>query len=436
MTSNLKNYIKVLGNRNLLKLWLAHAISTFGDWLIFIVLIQRIYKLSESNFAVGSLMIFKVLPALFLGSIAGVIIDRYDRKKIMIICDLIRGAIVVTLPFFHIIAPIYIFVFLLEGFSILFFPAREASIPNIVDNEQIIVSNSLFYLTNNIMMFLSFTFGSTIVFVIERIFINAPTLRVLAGQNIVFYIDSFTFFISAVLTFFTFIPSVNTKTKKSDTPKITFTMALIEGGKYLKSNVLVRVMIISSALQIFGAGSVCAVGTAYCEYALGVGSESMGFLLSSYGLGMIIGSVFLGIIEHYFKKIRLFSFAVFITGMGLVLFSINSNIQCALIIALFSGVASSVSIIVLITCIQSYTEEEIRGRVLTIFEITFRVSLLFSLIFGGLLSDILGKERLVIFTKVIPFHSSQVILFIGGLICVFASVFSFIKFKLYCDGSY
>ncbi len=435
MNSSLKKYINVLKNKNLLRLWLAHAISTFGDWLIFVVLIQRIYKLSGSNFAVGSLMIFKVLPALFLGSVAGVFIDRYDRKKIMIFCDIVRGIIVLTLPIFHLIAPIYFFVFLLEGFSLLFLPARQASIPNLVKNDEVIISNSLFYLTNNIMMFLSLTFGSTIVFIIERIFIKAPTLMAISGQNIVFYIDSLTFFISAFLTFFTAIPSLHTKVKKSGVSKPTFSVVLIEGWKYLKSNFSVKVMFISSALQIFGAGTVCAVGPAYCEYALKAGSESIGFLLSTYGLGMITGSIFLGTIEQYFKREYLFSLAVFLTGIGLVLFSLNSYIQYALIIAFVSGIASSISIIVLITCVQSFTVEEIRGRILTIFEMVFRVSLLFSLIFGGLVSDIIGSEKIVLFDKVIPFYSSQIILLIGGLICVFSSLFSFINFKFHRNVS-
>lgn len=93
------SHLELLKNGNFLALWLGQAISNLGDWIIIIALIELVYKISGSGLAVGTLMIFKILPALFFGSVIGVLADRFNRKRTMISCDIFRGLLIVLLPF-------------------------------------------------------------------------------------------------------------------------------------------------------------------------------------------------------------------------------------------------------------------------------------------------------------------------------------------------
>src|SRR5512135_719730 len=127
----------IVKNRNFSLLWVGQIISQFGDRLDQMALLALIYRFAPgSTSQVARLMVFTILPVFLVGPIAGVYVDRWDHRRTMIVCDILRGFLVLLIPFylmrFHSMAPIYAVVFLAFCISRFYVPAKMSIIPDLV----------------------------------------------------------------------------------------------------------------------------------------------------------------------------------------------------------------------------------------------------------------------------------------------------------------
>jgi len=138
---------EVLFKKNFFSLWTGQIISEFGDRLNQMALIALVYSKSPNSvMALAKLLFFIIIPVFVIGPVAGVYVDRWDRKKVMIISDLLRGVLVLTVPvfvYFNLMAPVYFMVFIIFSASRFFIPSKMAFIPEIVSKEKLLVANSL-----------------------------------------------------------------------------------------------------------------------------------------------------------------------------------------------------------------------------------------------------------------------------------------------------
>ncbi|MDO9631210.1 MAG: MFS transporter, partial [Humidesulfovibrio sp.] len=130
-------------NKNFMKLFYGQTVSGLGDWLATFALMSLVWQITKSSLAVGSMLAFRIVPAFFSGPLAAIISDRFDRRKLMIACDISRGIIILAAPFMTRLWGLYILIFFLEGITIVWLAARDASIPNLVNDEQLTMANSL-----------------------------------------------------------------------------------------------------------------------------------------------------------------------------------------------------------------------------------------------------------------------------------------------------
>ncbi len=136
---------RVFGSREFFRLWLVQVVSATGDWLGFsaiIVLAARIGGGSSAG-AISLVMAARIVPGFFFGPLAGVLVDRWDRKKVMVSCDLGRAAVLLTLPFVDNLAGLVLASLALEVFTLLWSPAKDAEVPNLVDHDHLTAANSL-----------------------------------------------------------------------------------------------------------------------------------------------------------------------------------------------------------------------------------------------------------------------------------------------------
>lgn len=395
-----------------------------GDWIIVIALIALVKKLSGSALAVGTLMMFKILPALLLGSVIGVLVDRVNRKRTMILCDAVRGGLILLLPFVRSVFQIYIITFLLETFSLIFMPAKDASIPNIVKRDEILTANSISYTTNNLTMILGVTFGSTVIILVEKVWGRLPFFQRLTGPNAAFYVDACTFFISAIAVATIFLPA-----SKHNEKKINYTQVkddIVEGVRFLKANPMVRVMLSSIGMAILGAGSIYSLGVFYSDQVLKVATGGFGYLLSVLGVGLTLGSIFSGFIGRHFSKERLFNDSIFFFGLALVLFASIPKFEFALLFSFVAGIALASLTVAAYTILQEKVGDEIRGRIFTALESLLRISLLVSLVLTSGLADAIGENRILSVGGLsLRLNGAQTTLFIGGVVVIMASFYAF-----------
>ena len=163
-------YRRVLKTKAFRRLWYAQFVSGIGDWLVIGFLMPLVSKLSGgSSFAVAGILIAKIIPALVLSSVTGVLVDRFDRRKVMITADLTRAVLALLLVFTNSLALIYFAVLAMETASLFFWPARNSLIPYLVDEEDITPANGLAYTTQQASILIGLTAAAGILAGFEAI---------------------------------------------------------------------------------------------------------------------------------------------------------------------------------------------------------------------------------------------------------------------------
>ena len=135
---------RVFGSKTFFRLWTAQFVSSLGDWIGLIAILAIAARVSDnSGAAVSLVMTTRVLPGFLLGTVGGVIIDRFDRRKVMVLCDVGRASLLVLLPFVDNLGGLLLISLGLEILTLLWGPAQAATVPNIVDEEHLSSANSL-----------------------------------------------------------------------------------------------------------------------------------------------------------------------------------------------------------------------------------------------------------------------------------------------------
>ena len=127
------------------RLWLAQVVSSLGDWIGFVAIVALAQRIGGSSpeAAIALVMSARLIPGFFFSQFAGVLVDRWNRKKVMVTCDIGRGLVLATLPFIHTVWGLVLASFLLEIGTLFWAPAKEASVPNLVPPDQLTTANSL-----------------------------------------------------------------------------------------------------------------------------------------------------------------------------------------------------------------------------------------------------------------------------------------------------
>src|SRR5258708_2303883 len=135
---------RVFGSKTFFRLWTAQVVSSLGDWIGLIAILAIAARVSNnSGAAVSLVMTTRVLPGFLLGTVGGVIIDRFDRRTVMVLCDVGRASLLVLLPFVDSLGGLLLISLGLEILTLMWGPAQAATVPNIVDEEHLSSANSL-----------------------------------------------------------------------------------------------------------------------------------------------------------------------------------------------------------------------------------------------------------------------------------------------------
>ncbi|MDP3804709.1 MAG: MFS transporter [Candidatus Omnitrophota bacterium] len=372
----------VLKNRNFMFLWLGQVISNFGDRLNQMALVALVYQRNPgSEIALAKLISFTIIPVFIIGPIAGAWVDRLNRRNIMIISDVLRGALVLSIPLFikfNQILPVYLVIFIVFSISRFFIPSKMAIIPEIVSKEKLLVANTLNDATHMI--------GNVVGFVVAGIIVNIAYIGAIGG----FYIDSATFFISAALialmTQREFIRGVRSDLQttghalKSSLKTVSIFSEIREGLKFIVRYSNMRFVIYVFFLLMAGLGTISCVIIVYIQRAFGTSTRDLGFLGMFLVGGLLAGSVLYGKLGQNVDRRKAINLSFITTGIFIILFALfvsrYPNLLLAGAISALLGMAVSPIMVSTNTLIHETIPDEIRGRVFSSLEAVIHLAFL------------------------------------------------------------
>ena len=394
------SYSRLFRNRNFMALWIGQMISFIGDYFVYLAIPIVVNRLTGSAMMVGLSLISSAIPALLLGPIAGVFVDRWDRRKTMIASDIIRAVLVLFCLLVHTREQVWIFyvaAFLMSCTSQFFFPSRGALLP-------LIVTASEDWLAANGMMQIIQTVGM----------IAGPSLAGFAiglyGERVAFMVNSCGFIVSALAVLTIRSPKPASQADHPPASLGNVWRDLREGMLYLfGSRTLVGIMVCMCVIML-GIGAITVVWVPYLQRTFGVGATGLGIVDSSQGIGMVIGGVLLGFIASKVSQKTMVAVGTIVIGIAMASMGLAPAFSFIIAMGFIVGLGLVPAQSGVTTMMQMAVPDLKRGRVGSSLNAFSTAASLVSMAFAALMGDMIGLR-----TVYIVFGS-----FIGlaGLLCI------------------
>jgi MFS family permease len=376
--------LRLLRQRNFFLLWVGQSISVIGDWVLFIALPFYTYSLTGSVLATGAMFIVSTLPRLVLGSVAGVFVDRWDRKHTMIMADLLRVLLIVMLLFVRSrdwLWLIYVSAFLESIVSQFFNPAKSAIIPLLVGEKDLLAANSLNGLSDALTRLLGSALGGM--------------LMGWLGFSSVVLLDTGSFLFSALMIMLIVMPvRPAAQPAAAHAPVAGGTLGVwqdwVSGLRLVKRERLLLMLFIVLGVAFLGDSMITVLIVPLVKVLMGGGAQMLGWLMVAQGTGGLLGGLLMGQFGKNFSSRRISAIGLVITGM--VIFAIISIPHSKLVFPLMSiaGLAATIWIVSSETLLQLGTSDQFRGRVFGTLGTTSALASLVGMLFAGTLADLVG----------------------------------------------
>lgn len=322
------SYGRLRRNRSFMALWLGQTISFVGDYFYWLAIPIMVERLTGSALLVGLSVISSALPMLVLGPIAGVFVDRWDRKRTMIIADILRALLVLlclTVRTPEQVWVYYVVGFLMSCVSRFFFPSQNAVLPLIVpDKNDLLAANGLMQIVQ--------TMGLLV----------GPALAGFSigmwGEQVAFLVDSGTFILSALAISIMTVPRTTAghRADKGAGSELSGVWnELREGVVYLfGSRTMVGVLLCLGVVQL-GIGAINVIWVPFMQRTFGLGPEGLGAVDTAQGLGMALGGIGLGLVVARVTKRQMAGWSIIFIGLMIGLMGLAPPLSLA---TLFPGI--------------------------------------------------------------------------------------------------
>jgi dTMP kinase len=383
---------RVFGSSAYFRLWMAQVVSSLGDWIGLVAVVALAARVSGgSEAAVGLVMSARMLPGFFLAPVGGVLVDRWDRRRTMVACDIGRAAIVATLPFVDTLLGLFLASFLLEILTLLWSPAKDASVPNLVPAHKLAAANSL----SMAAAYGTFPVGSAVFASLAGLaswlgdFDALSSLKV-NQESLALWVDAVTFLGSALLITSLALPS----RARGDGRRIDWGQTwreLVEGLRFIRKNEAVRSVMLGMGVGLIGCGSVVPLAPIYASQVLGSGSAGFGLLMTGLGTGAAVGVLALSVAARRLPSDLVFVAALFGSGVGLILATATSSLTAAVVLAGVFGLFAGTCYVSGFTVIQERVTDALRGRMFATLYTIIRFCLLLSLAVSPWMASLLDS---------------------------------------------
>ena len=420
----------VLAIRPFRKLWNSMLFSSLGDWLGLLATTAMAQQLSggnyaRANFAIAGVFISRLLPAVFLGPIAGVIADRLDRRKLMVVCDILRTSLYISIPLFHNYFWLYTATILVECVTLFWSPAKEASVPNLVPRDKLESANQVSLLAaygTAPIAAIVFTFLSLFTSAFEALIPNFHTTAV----DIALYVNAASFAFAAFTIWnLKEIPKGAAAKHAAD---IGILKSLLEGWKSVSGSKLIRGLVLGMVGAFVAAGAVIGLARTFVG-DLGGGEAAYGVLFGAVFSGLAAGIAFGPKVFAQFSRRRLFGASLTIAGLFLVGLAAIPNLVLAVFTVIALGAFSGICWVTGFTMLGMEVADDVRGRTFAFVQSLIRVVLVGVLALAPLIAAAVGQHTFKFQHTQISYNGAAVTILIAGLFASFIGAISYHQMK-------
>lgn len=376
----MKQYAKILQNRNYLLLWLGQGVSDIGSRIHTIALIWLVTTLTGSATAVGLLFMSMIIPRVLVFPFVGALVERWPKKAVIVATDVGRGLLALAFVYSTDMTMIYVLSAAMAAMELFFAPAIRTVIPRLVSEEDLLSANALSSLTNRSAGLIGPALGGVLIG--------------LWGVQAAFLINAVSFLVSALSEVFIVVPQMSHEQKQAEGQR-KLLPEMKAGWDYIRNSRPVRFVVFFFALAGIPLGAIIVLKVVLLTEVLGFSAEQYGFLMSIEGVGLVMGSLLIGSLGGKFTEMKLMLGGVMVLGIGFLALSQSSGFLPAAFCLLVVGGAASLANVAYGTFLQKNVVDEFRSRV---FSFDIAIGDAFALVamgFAGVLGDLAGVANVM-----------------------------------------
>jgi len=346
---------QITKNKNLSLLFAGQLVSQMGDSMFLIGLMWLVLELTGSKSIMGTVAFVSYIPMLIFGLLAGLAVDTYNRKKLMLVADILRAVVVLVIPITYVLGAINISIIILVAFALsslatVFNPSRDSIVPFLVEPENLLKANSAIQVSNYIAVLLGPALGAALIGVI--------------GIVHLFTIDSFTFLISFVTILFISYRPKPTETKKREGKLLD---GITEALFYVRTNRKVKFLLILTAVNNFFIMGPAIVGVPiFVKDVLKEGATSYALVESSYGVGMLLGAFIINYASHRFTTGKLLLLGMLFDGITYSVLYFTQSLYVMIMLISFHAIGIPFIVVARTSLIQKWVEDKKLGRLFSL----------------------------------------------------------------------
>jgi dTMP kinase len=359
-------------------LWIALSLSSLGDWLSILALVALAPSVTHgSNLAktssISGVWVVTLLPALLLGPLAGALADRLDRRVTMVVGDIVRGLLFISIPFFPNLTWIFVAKFLAGIASQFWNPAASASIPNLVPKDKLERANQL----STLMTYGTAPLAAVVLALLGWVATGLGHVVPFHHTNkvdLALYFNGASYFVSAITVYF--LRQIGKREHSGPISVPSTAKAIWEGWRFIRKTPVVRGLVIGMVGAFCAAGVVIGLAPSYIQLTLNGGSAGFSLVFAVILIGLALGMGFGTLPFGELSRRRLFGVALVASAVPLAMIALVPNLAVVTIFVFLMGVFSGIAYPTGFTLVGLEVDDDTRGRVFAFFQSTIQAILL------------------------------------------------------------
>jgi dTMP kinase len=408
------------------RLWLVTAVSATGDWLSLLALSALATQLTTGyqaqSFALGGVVATKLLPALVLGPLAGALADKFDRRRVMVVCDLFRFVLFISIPVVGSLWWLFVAVFLIEVCALFWIPAKDASVPNLLRRpDQVETANQLA---------LVMTYGAAVITASGLFTLLSSAGSIVGGETseistlyVALVLNGVAYLLTALTVWFR-IPEISGRAAERRAAAPGLMELLRDGAKFVVATPLIRGLV-TGIVGAFAAGGIVIGSATLYAGSLGGGNAAYGVLFVAVFIGLAIGMGAAPRLARRLPHNRLFGTAIVAAGLALVLVALAPHLFVALASVGLVGAFAGIAFLTGLTIIGAQVADDVRGRIVAFVQSIVRLTLLGSMALVPLLVGLVSARTVEVLGYPFLIDGTRVVMLAGGVVAAGVGLLSY-----------